>query len=68
MNSEGGVARASDRKEYVPLRDQAVSGMFICHHPMCKAEGLVLDNLMGLSFDPAIKQVTAISLNYNQDY
>jgi hypothetical protein len=40
------VAHMWDHVENVHLRDLAVSGMFICHHPMCKAEGLVLKNLM----------------------
>lgn len=40
------VAHMWDHVENVHLRNEAVSGIFICHHPICKAKGLVLNNLI----------------------
>jgi hypothetical protein len=40
------VAHMWDHVENVHLRNQAADGAFVCYHPICKAEGLVLDNMI----------------------
>ena len=40
------VSHMMDHVENLHLREISVNERIICHHPVCKAEGLILNNVM----------------------